>query len=69
MRLVVRDSQPANLDVLALRLFGRTKAQAHAHKVCLRCGEPPLMRNASDEREWAISGLCHDCFDVITGTW
>ena len=58
-------TQPTYLDVVALRAFGRTRHQAHALKVCLRCGKPPVTRDDAEVREYAISGICGPCFDTL----
>lgn len=58
-------------DQMALRLFGLTVLQAREKGVCISCkenfwnivGENP---KTVDLDEWAISGLCPECFKDFT---
>lgn len=54
-----------HLDVLSKKLFGRTRAEAHAAGVCIRCGKPPGSLEEADAREYSISALCPTCWDEI----
>lgn len=55
-------------DRLALRVFGRTRADAHGGSTCVRCGllvaQDTLDRQ--DAKEYRISGLCPACFEELT---
>ena len=56
-------------DAISKSAFGMTKAEARKTSICVQCKEPALAKCYSDagRREYAISGLCEQCFDSICG--
>lgn len=57
-----------NTDSLAVKLFGRTAAEARHDGICIRCGLEFIAAryNAEDQREYRITVLCPSCFDAVT---
>lgn len=57
-----------NLDVLARRLFGRTKDDAWEAGECIRCrlSVEPRGLAPRDRREYFLTALCPVCFDALT---
>lgn len=53
-------------DASAMMAFGMTKDEAHEKGICIHCKKPPVHKTELDKREYAISGICGSCFDVIT---
>ena len=60
-------------DRLAMKAFGRTKAEAHTKGICIDCGAsvffdvhgmgPGNIYTSEGLKEYGISGLCEYCFD------
>lgn len=56
------------LDNLSSNLFGRERSQAIAQGVCVVCGKPATkFTDALSQREYKISGYCHECQNVTFG--
>lgn len=55
-------------DHLARLAFGRTKSEAHEQGICIRCTLPTVavVRTEAGRAEYQLSGLCDDCFDLLT---
>lgn len=56
-------------DTLAVRLWGRTAAEARHDGICVRCGEPfdPDAHDELERREYQITALCGRCWTAIMG--
>ncbi len=54
-------------DALSRAATGMTKGEAHANGVCVECKQPwhPRTHTEAGRREYAISGMCEDCFDEL----
>lgn len=54
-------------EVMAERLFGTTKDEAHSHGVCIRCNEPVEVNDLLplDRKEYDITALCPGCWDAL----
>ena len=65
MENVKRSPEMRNfLDTLALKAFGRSATDAHAQKICVKCGQPATnFRDGLSEREYEISVFCQSCQD------
>ena len=57
-----------NTDSLAVRLWGRTAAEARHDGICIRCGLEFVAARYTpeDQREYQLSALCPSCFDATT---
>lgn len=55
-------------DQLSVQIFGMTIDEAHEKHICLQCQRPALDHCTTEAgiAEYAISGLCEECFDSIT---
>lgn len=54
------------LDFLAAGLYGRPASQCIQEDVCVKCGQPAVeFADEVSKREFAISGLCQACQDVV----
>ena len=55
-------------DSLAVKLFGRTAAEARHDGICIRCGLAfdPTRYTVEDQREYRITALCPSCWDAVT---
>ena len=54
-------------DTLARLIFGRTRTEAHALCICVKCAVPAhaTFRNELDGKEYRLSGFCTQCQDKI----
>lgn len=55
-------------DSLAVRLWGRTAAEARHDGICVRCGKPFIaaQHDELDQREYRITALCCWCWAAIS---
>ena len=55
-------------DTLAVKLWGRTAAEARHDGICIRCAEPFIAarHTPEDQAEYRISALCPGCFGAIS---
>ena len=57
------------IDELGKMAFGRTKSEALAKGICIKCGKPPgKFSDELSEKEWRITRMCQDCQDEFY-TW
>jgi hypothetical protein len=56
-----------NARFAAIVAFGKKAAERLDQELCPRCGKPPKndFRDDVSRREFAITGLCQSCQDVI----
>jgi hypothetical protein len=55
------------LDKVAVRLYGRTWAEAQEAGECIACGRPvkPIDLSPNDRAEYDMSALCPQCYDDL----
>jgi hypothetical protein len=49
-------------------VFGMTVREAHDAGICIACKEPPQLNTEAARNEYRISGLCEDCFVIVSTT-
>lgn len=55
----------AQVDDLAMSMFGRKVSESLEQNICVRCGQTPVFDGTCiDKTEYNISGLCSDCQNV-----
>jgi hypothetical protein len=54
-------------DMMARENFGISISMAQEKGICIECKEPALEKCYSEagRKEYSISGLCEQCFDII----
>ena len=58
------------LDNITTDMFGKSKSDAEAERVCVFCHKPIKdedFRNEISRREYGISGICQKCQDDVFG--
>jgi hypothetical protein len=54
------------LDNLSKDIYGRSSSESIQEDTCVKCGESALyFTDELSRREFAISGLCQKCQDII----
>jgi hypothetical protein len=54
------------LDGLSTQMYGRSSSESIKQDVCMRCGKSAKeFKDDLSLREYAISGLCQECQDII----
>jgi len=55
-------------DHFAKKAFGKTKSECEEENICVTCHKPITeFRNKISDREYAISGMCQTCQDLVFG--
>ena len=51
-----------------LEWFRMTKPEAHESQICISCKQPiyNLLKTVCDIKEYEISGLCSECYNIFT---
>ena len=62
-------SKPLNelMDLFSFSLYGISRSEAWKRGICLECKQPALPKCYSEagKKEYEISGLCEECFDLL----
>ena len=66
---MVRSQAMTNfLDGMSQAMYGRSRSESIAQKICVICGQNAVVFNDElSEKEFTISGMCQKCQDSVFG--